>query len=222
MKTNIKKITSIFLSVLLIANLSTIAFANSNNRTPVSYLGDGYTIQQEETKTIRTSYLYDDSGNLVDTLIFNKETGVLYNPNNSNYIALQSDELQIFEPCQVTSDKDYEYELCSLGETYTSSYTETVGTITGMITTTVAVSSIIFVIAGIGGIGALTSAMQTKIGRLASSIYALYTVGSTDHEVEFTFRYKCIEVWESDPFYPNGGFWFLGYMPDQSYFAYEA
>lgn len=32
--------------------------------------------------------------------------------------------------------------------------------------------------------------------------------------VTMTFRYKCKEVWESDPSYSDGGFWFLGYVTD--------
>lgn len=36
-------------------------------------------------------------------------------------------------------------------------------------------------------------------------------VAANDDVVTMTFRYKCKEVWESDPSYSDGGFWFLGY-----------
>ena len=56
--------------------------------------------------------------------------------------------------------------------------------------------------------------------KCAASIKALIDVAASDDVVTMTFRYKCKEVWESDPSYSDGGFWFLGYVTDSSYFKY--
>ena len=64
--------------------------------------------------------------------------------------------------------------------------------------------------------------MKRHNSKCAASIKALIDVAASDDVVTMTFRYKCKEVWESDPSYSDGGFWFLGYVTDSSYFKYNA
>ena len=87
-----------------------------------------------------------------------------------------------------------------------------------MITVTVSVISITAVIVGYAGVAAFTGVAKSKVSKCAASIKALIDVAANDDVVTMTFRYKCKEVWESDPSYSDGGFWFLGYVTDSSYF----
>ena len=107
-----------------------------------------------------------------------------------------------------------------MGESYTSTNEVTIGEIENMITVTVSVISITAVIVGYAGVAAFTGAAKSKVSKCAASIKALIDVAANDDVVTMTFRYKCKEVWESDPSYSDGGFWFLGYVTDSSYFKY--
>ncbi len=35
----------------------------------------------------------------------------------------------------------------------------------------------------------------------------------------YELQYFCTEIYESDPSYPNGGFWFLGYVVSNNYYS---
>ena len=50
--------------------------------------------------------------------------------------------------------------------------------------------------------------MKRHNSKCAASIKALIDVAASDDVVTMTFRYKCKEVWESDPSYSDGGFWY--------------
>ena len=119
------------------------------------------------------------------------------------------------------SDKDYEYEFCSLGESYTSTSTITVGEIVDMVGVTASVVTIAAIIASMAGIAVFQGAAQNKVKMLAKEIAALIAAGNSDHVIEMEFQFVCREVWEADESYPDGGFWFLGYVVDSSYFDFN-
>ena len=78
-----------------------------------------------------------------------------------------------------------------------------------MITVTVSVISITAVIVGYAGVAAFTGVAKSKVSKCAASIKALIDVAANDDVVTMTFRYKCKEVWESDPSYSDIHSWLL-------------
>ena len=214
----------------LLFNLTIPAFAfddNANKNTTIitdditDEFGNAYQISIYETEFTRTTRLTDINGNVILSLIYNIETNVLYNPDNGATMVIPLSEVKL-TPCKVLSanDKDYEYEFCALGDSYTKDYSITANEIINMATTTNLTATIIeaVLIAATGGI-AFTVAAKQVIKTLASAIFTRIDLGDLNFTVYYELKYYCTEFYESDWSYPNGGFWFLGYAVSNNYYA---
>lgn len=187
----------------------------------VDEMNNSYDLRQTEDITTRITSLYDSTGKCILRLEFNKTNGEFTNLDTGAQIYLSGIVPATSGPCSVLSDKDYEYEFCSLGDSYTSTSSVTVGEITKMVGATASVITIMAAIAAMAGVTVFSGSAKSAVETLASEILALYVAGQEDHTIDMTFRYKCSELWEADSSYMGGGFWYLGYVVDSSYFDFN-
>lgn len=224
MSREMKRYVSIFMIAIMSVQMLIHSYAGGNSNLSILRMedesGNLYALEQEENIKTRIVKLYDDTNRLVLTLEFDKTTGTLKNLNTGYSLEIPGMDKKI-GPCSVLSDKDYEYEFCSLGESYTSTSTITVGEIVDMVGVTASVVTIAAIIASMAGIAVFQGAAQNKVKMLAKEIAALIAAGNSDHVIEMEFQFVCREVWEADESYPDGGFWFLGYVVDSSYFDFN-
>ena len=74
-------------------------------------VGETFRIEVKENVENRTVLLYDSDGDIIQTLIFNKHTGVLTNPDNgAELINLDYAEKGLSSCNSMRSGKDYEYQ----------------------------------------------------------------------------------------------------------------
>ena len=128
----------------------------------------------------------------------------------------------VLTPCKVlsTSDRDYEYEFCLLGDSYTKEYSITGNEIVNMAATPIITAAIVqtVLIAVTGGI-AFTKAALTLLTEAATAAFTRIELGKLNFTVYYSLKYYCTEFYESDSSYPNGGFWFLGYAVSNNYYS---
>lgn len=228
----IKSFVSIILVMAVTISFSIPAFATDSNLSTLSTLsisdgaGETNTIILLEDNNTRTTRLYDQDHNLILTLVYDMETNILRNPANGASIQVNIGNYNKLEPCLILpasadADKDYEYEFCSLGDYKYESDSITVGEILAMIGTTISVATISAVLISLAGGITFTTTVRSAIGILAEEILSLIRAGVSHFSVEFTIRLKCMELFDNDPFHPEGGIWFLGYYPDSSYYDAE-
>lgn len=223
MKMKMRRLLSLVLSIMMVFSVTMYSYAQENNltRAAFSLLEDGITYQivQEESMLVRNTYLYDSNGTLLQTLIFYKDSGVLTNPENGNSLYLSPTNAG---PCTVSTNTDYEYEFCSLGSSVPREHEVTVGEIADMISTTTAtLSAVKAVLGAIVGITVFTGSAKTLFEECADWVKEYLNSFVLDHIVHMYTYEVCTEQWESDSSYPNGGFYFLGYLPDNTRFSYE-
>lgn len=67
-------------------------------------------------------------------------------------------------------------------------------------------------IAAISGFsaGSIQAVGGAAISMAASDIYSAITSGDWGKRVRFRINFECSKMWESDPFHPQGGFYFYG------------
>lgn len=228
----IKSFVSIILVMAVTISFSIPAFATDSNLSTLSTMsisdgaGETNTIILLEDNNTRTTRLYDQDHNLILTLVYDMETNILRNPANGASIQVNIGNYNKLEPCLIlpasaNADKDYEYEFCSLGAYKYASDSITVGGILNMIGATVSVATISGVLISLAGGIAFTTAVKGTIAIIAEEILNLITMGISHYTVEFTIRLQCMELFDNDPFHPEGGIWFLGYYPDSSYYDAE-
>lgn len=226
----LKKYLSFLLVFVMAMNMLSYASVSTTQELPETSMsvsikdisGEDYVISQTETSTIRSTYLYDSDGKLLETFILNKTSGSMTNPKNGKTIKVPEMLGRKMETCDVMrAGKDYEYEFCSLGESYTESSSLTVGEICGMISAGVSAVTITAAICAIAGVVSWTGAAKGAVSTLAKEILNLWTKGISDRTIDMTFKFVCREMWETDSSYPNGGFYFLAYGVDSSYFSYS-
>lgn len=223
----LKRLVSLCLAMVVVLNTMMVAYAQTNSErtakksnieTVVVEDETGrYTITVEETMLSRTTKLYDESGKLIQTLILDKETGVLSNPDTNVSIVMDSQRDVRPEMCRTTRSHEHEYEFCSLGEIDKSTESVTVAEIIEMagltVGASVATSKIVAVIAGLAGVSSLKGTALKTAKAIANKIKSEILGERFDTEVVMDFTFKCTEQWESDSSYTGGGFWFLGYLP---------
>lgn len=227
MKIKSNTIISILITFSLLFNLTTPIFAlddnaNKNKTIITDEFGNTYQISIYETEFTRTTKLTDINGNVILSLIYNIETGVLYNPDNGAAMILPISEA-ILTPCKVlsTNDKDYEYEFCTLGDSYKKEYSITANDILNMAATTVLTVAIVeaLLVAIAGGISFDSSVIKDVIKPAASAIFTRIDLGDLNFTIYYELKYSCAEFYESDWSYPDGGFWFLGYAANVNYYS---
>lgn len=226
MNIKLKSIISALITFSLILNITIPAFATEEPAKTYEILttddlGNTYQISVHETGLTRTTRLTDISGNVILSLVYNIETGTLRNPDNGATMLIPSPEI-VLTPCKVLSsgDKDYEYEFCSLGDSYTKEYSITANEILNMAATTVLTVMVVqtVLIAATGGI-AFTTFAKNSIQTLASAVFQRIDIGNLNFTVYYKLKYFCAEFYESDLSYPDGGFWFLGYTVSNNYYS---
>lgn len=221
-----KKLLSLFLALVFVLSATPVLATNDapTAEATVSVLeaDDDYQIIVRETDAGRTTMVADESGQIILALVYNKSTGVLTNPVNGATLVVPTYEATL-SPCAVLSanDHDYEYTFCQLSDSYTRTYYITGDEILGMIGTTALSVAVIqaALISATGGV-IFTAIAETKIADAASTALSYYNTGIMSFTLGYQMRYYCTEFYESDVSYPNGGFWFLGYAVDTSFYNF--
>ena len=226
----IKKMKTLLSSVLvgiLMFNLCVPAFAANNNHISGMVLydefGNSYYLAMSDNEDSRSGILYDGDGNVVLSMEVDVESATIQNAVTKESITFSLAGPERLTPCKVLSSRgnNYEYEFCSLGQEKYDSDTITVGEIENMVGAVVNVATIsAVIIMMVGGIP-FVEAARNGIALLADSVLDLILMGVSNHEITITVKSVCTELYENDPFHPQGGFYFLGYYPDATYFDYD-
>ena len=221
MNKKIRKVLAIIMAVVCVFGSLTTAYAQAKSLSTSNITtliledesGNDVKLVVEEAMNSRTTKLYDSTGNLIQTLVLDKESGVLSNLETG--VQREMHELKSINPgvCNYSLTTDYEYEFCSLGDTYSTDEEVTVAEIKAMVGTTFTVTKVTAYLITLGAFAGVKSAVKTLITNCAKKIVAKENAGDTSAVVTMTFTFKCQEQWESDSSYPDGGFYFLGYLP---------
>ncbi len=208
----------LLLSAVLI--FETSKDVNAATKEQIVYVDSNGTIAFTESNETRTITCTDTTNNTQMVLVFNKETGILKNEASGKELLLIENSRESFSPCKILGNRtEYEYEFCQLGEFryihHDMSLSAFIGMIDGAITA-LKIVAIVFSIAGYALYGFGLERAQI----LAQSILDPNTppIPYSDYWLHMTFSESCAEFWESDPYYPGGGFWFLGYTANPSFF----
>lgn len=228
MSRKFKRLVSLCLAMVLALNAMTISYASGNNNIRNSKLATTtiadetgtYTVTMEDTVSSRITKMFDEDGNLLETLILDKKEGILTNSKTGVSLQLPEVTKSIAKPCKLFVDKDYEYEFCAIGESRPVSYDYTVAEIID-ITTAITAAAVAFVVCALCGVDSFSGSAATKLTSYSKKVVDLYKNGYGDRETNFKTKEVCTEQWESDSSYPGGGFWFLGYMPSKKDFQYS-
>lgn len=172
-----------------------------------------------ETPRYRITTLCGHTGEAVLSFRFDKSTNTLYNVENGVSLQFPPANTSFLQPCAVyaSSGKDYEYEFCKAGETMSEH--ERALTIrhifqmVGMVADTVSIMTFLRSLPTITAIQFMNDQLKSSLQDLATAIADKILGGLLDLHVYIDVNYKCVEMYENDPFYPTGGFWFLGYYP---------
>lgn len=220
MSRKFKRCLAFLMVIAFTLNIGMMSFAQANYKQVYSVaVGENleHEIIVEEHMNVRTTKLYDKSGELIMHLELDKTTGTLTNIGTRAVITKTGLQAISPEVCNVLSDTDYEYEFCSLGDTYSRKEYITYAEIYSMIDHTVSqsaqVSQIVAILVGLAGVGVLLPTVTSTIQDLAKDIFdSILEEDLDDRSVELNFTFSCRELWESDSSYPNGGFYYLGYV----------
>lgn len=220
MKFKFKSAISIILVMALMMNFCISAFA-AESKIPADALvlteenGDIYYFAMEDTETTRTSNLYDANGDVILTLVLDKEQGIIYNPDNGASASAPTSAVAPITPCSVlpAGEKDYEYEFCQLGDSYEKDTFITASEIANMVGATASSVAIAACLLTWSGFSAVSmKELMNKVEDIAEFIAGCFILQRFDFKVCFTILNYCAELYESDMSYPDGGFWFLGYL----------
>ena len=83
----------------------------------------------------------------------------------------------------------------------------------GMVADTVSIMTFLRSLPTITAIQFMNDQLKSSLQDLATAIADKILGVLLDLHVYIDVNYKCVEMYENDPFYPTGGFWFLGYYP---------
>lgn len=172
-----------------------------------------YVMKITEDTISLASQLIDKDGNIVVSLLVDKESKTMYNTLNGQ--SIQFSPQKELKPCSVTP---FDFDFCDEGDAYTSEvYSITVGEIIKMFGVTVSVATLVtFIQTTIKGVvGAFLKKGSSTVG--ANAIVGILSNAADNVVIYFDCRYICVEMWESDPFDPNGGFYFHGYSVDTNF-----
>lgn len=211
------RVICLFLSIAMIFVTSNHAKADAKEQI-IEFPDTEATIKIVENEDSRVTVFTDPSEKSQMVLVFNKKEGILRNVSSG--IELVVGKYEYLPPCRVFADqKEYEYEFCQLGQYKYIQRDTMLSEFVAMITVTISFISIMAAIVSISGF-ALAGAAATAVSRLTDAILDLISQSEPlrHYRLHMTFAEHCEELWESDPYYLGGGFWFLGYMPTPTFF----
>ena len=220
MSSKFKRCLAFLMIIAFTLNIGMMSFAQANYKQVYSVaVGENleHEIIVEEHVNVRTTKLYDKSGELIMHLELDKTTGTLTNIGTGATISKSGLRAISPEVCNVLRDTDYEYEFCSLGDTYSRTESVSYLEIYDMINTTASesaqVAQILAILVGLAGVGVLLPTVTSMLQDLAREIFdSILAEDLDDRWVELKFTFSCRELWESDSSYPGGGFYYLGYV----------
>lgn len=212
------KIICLLLSAVLV--LETSYYVDAATKEKIVYADNSGTIAITENDETRTTICTDTTNNTQMVLVYNKTTGIIKNVASGIEIVLKGSPSEGFSPCKILGTRtEYEYEFCQLGQfRYThhdmplSEFIDLIdGTITALKIVALVFTIATFVLTGVG----LEHAQALAQGILNPNSPP---VPYSQYRIHMTFSESCAEFWESDPYYPGGGFWFLGYTANPNFF----
>lgn len=223
MKIKKKALVGMILIIAMMMNFCIPAFATDVSITQEIAVfddeGQPKRIVIEETPTSKITTLYNQDGQVELRFVFDKKTNILRNPENGTEMQLSAVDTTILEPCAVfaSGDKDYEYEFCKKGQTKKETEERMtighIGQMVGILADTVAILTFLYALPTITALSIITDNIKSNLKELAVKIADCLLGGVLNKTVYIDVILKCEEMYENDPFYPTGGFWFLGYYP---------